>query len=93
MAVTSEESNADRSLGLKDVLEEPEEVNRHSQTRTETITSVDYNLLTREIEVSYVHSIIIESQTSNSSSGTTAFTYMAGTHEKIAKQFEEHALV
>ena len=52
------------------------------------ITTVDYNPLARGIEVNDKHSAIIESQSSNSSSGTAAFAYMAGTPEEMAKRFE-----
>ena len=64
-AVSSEESDADWSLGLKDVLIEPEGVYRHTRTRTGTIAPVDYSLLARGIEVNDKHSTIIESQSSN----------------------------
>ena len=78
LAVSSEESDADRSPGLKDVLIESEGVYRHTRTRTGGIAPVDHNLLARGIEVSDEHSAIIKSQSSNSSSGTTAFAYMDG---------------
>jgi len=39
------------------------------------------------------HSAIIKSQSSNSNSGITAFAYMAGTSEEMAKRFEEQARV
>ena len=92
-AVSSEKSDADRSLGSKDVLVEPEGIHRHTRTHTELITPIDYTLLARGIEVNDEHSAIIKSQSSNSSSGTTAFAYMAGTPKEIAKRFEEHAWV
>jgi len=53
-----------------------------------TIALVDYSLLTRGIEVNNEHSVVIKSQSSNSSSETTAFAYMAGTPEEVARQFE-----
>ena len=54
-----------------------------------TIATVDYSLLARKIKVNDEHSAIIESQSSNSSSETTTFAYMAGTPEEVARQFEE----
>ena len=93
LAVSSEESDADRSSGLKDVLVEPEGVYQHTQTRMGEIAPVDYNLLAREIEVNDEHSAIIESQFLNSSLETTAFAYMAGTPEEMANRFEEQARV
>jgi len=92
-AVSSEESNADRSPDLKDVLVKPEGVYRHTRTRMGTISPVGYSLLAREIEVNDKHSIIVKSQSSNSSSETTAFAYMAGTPEKVAKRFEKQVRI
>ena len=63
--VSSEESDADRSLSLKDVLIEPEGVYRHTRTCMGMIAPVNYNLLARGIEVNNEHSTIIESQSSN----------------------------
>jgi len=40
---------------------EPEGVYRYTRTRTDTIAPVDYNALTRGIEVSEAHSAIVES--------------------------------
>jgi len=74
---------------LKDVLIKPEGVYRHTQTCTGMIAPVDYNLLARGIEVNDEHSAIIESQSLNFSSETTAFARMAGTPEEMAKRFEE----
>ena len=93
MAVSSEESDADRSPGLKDVLVEPEGVFLHTRTRTGTIAPVDYTLLARGIKVNDEHSAVIKLQSSNSSSETTTFAYMVGTPEEVARQFEEHARV
>ena len=53
------------------------------------IAPVDYNLLAKGIEVNDEHSAIVESQSSNSNSETTTFTYIAGTPEEVAKQFEK----
>ena len=66
---------------------------RHTRTRTGTIALVDYSLLAREIEVNDEHSAMTKSQFLSSSSGTTAFAYMAGTPEEMAKWFEEKARV
>ena len=54
-----------------------------------TIAPVDNSLLAREIEANNEHFAIMESQSSNSSSETTAFAYMAGSPEKVVKQFEK----
>ena len=55
------------------------------------ITPVNYNLLARGIEMNDEHSAIIKSQSLNSSSGTTAFAYMARTPEEVAKRFKKQA--
>jgi len=89
LAVSSEESDIDRSSGLKDILVEPEGVYQYTRTRTGTIAPVDYSLLAREIEVN--DDAIVESQSSNSSSEITTFSYMADTHDEVARQFEEQA--
>ena len=73
LVVISEKSDADRSPGLQDALIEPEGVYQHAWTRMGAIAPVDYNLLVRKIEVNDEHSAIIESQSLNSSLGTTAF--------------------
>ena len=49
------------------------------------------NLLARGIEVNDEYSAIIESQSSNFSSGITAFAYIVGTLEEMTKRFEEQA--
>ena len=61
LVVSSEESDANRSPGLKDILVEPEEVYRHIQTRMGAIALVNYSLLSREIEVNDKYSAIVES--------------------------------
>ena len=61
LVVSSEESDADQSPGLKDALAELEEVYRHTRTRMVTIALVDYSLLAWEIEVNDEHSAIIKS--------------------------------
>jgi len=68
-------------------------VYRHTWTHAGEITPVSYSLLATGIEVNDEHFAIIESQFSNSSSETTAFAYMAGTPEEVARQFEEQAWV
>jgi len=60
LAVSSEESDVDRSPDLKDILVEPEGVYRHTRTRMRTIALVDYSLLARKIEVNDEHSAILE---------------------------------
>jgi len=75
LAVSSEETAADRSPGLKDSLVEPKGVYWHTRTHMRTIDPVDYSLLSRGIEVNDEHSTIIESQSSNSSSETTAYAH------------------
>ena len=79
LAVSLEESDADRSPSLSDILSEPEGVYRHNQTHTGAIALVDYNLLPRGVEVNDENSAIIEFQSSNSGTGTTASAYMART--------------
>jgi len=74
---------------LKDILFEPKGVYQYTRTSTEKIALVDYILLVRGIEVNDEHSSIVESQSLNSSLETTAFAYMAGNPEEVAKQFEE----
>ena len=59
----------------------------------EQSSPVDNSLLARGIEVNDEHSTIIKSQSSNSSLETTAFAYMAGTLEEVARRFEEQARV
>jgi len=60
LAVSSEESDADQSPDLKDVLIEPEGVYYHTRTRTGTIAPVDYSLLARRIELNDENSAIIK---------------------------------
>jgi len=61
LIVSSEESDADRSTSLKEILVEPEGVDRYSRTRTRTIAPVDYSLFAKGIEVNDEHSAIIKS--------------------------------
>ena len=76
---------------MKDV--KPEGAYRHTRTHMKTIIPVDYSLLARKIKVNDKYSAIIESQSLNFSSKTTAFAYMAGSPEEVAKRFEEQARV
>ena len=62
-----------------------------TRTRTGAITPVDYNLLAKGIEVNDEHSTVVESQSSNSSLGTTAIAYMAGDSEEMIKRLEDQA--
>ena len=55
---------------------EPEGVYRHTRTRTGVVAPVDYSALAWGIEVSESHSVIAESQASNSSVENKAFAYM-----------------
>ena len=70
---------------------EPEGVYRHTRTRTGVIAPVDYSALTRGIEVSESHSVIAESQASNSSVEKEDFTYMASNPEEMVRRFEQQA--
>ena len=67
---------------------EPEGVYWHTRTRTGVIAPVDYSALARGIKVSESHSVITESQASNSSVEKEAFAYMAGTSEEMARRFK-----
>jgi len=78
--VSSDESNT-----------EPKEVYWHTRTRTGVISPVDYIALARGIEVSESHYVIVESQALNFSLEKEAFEYMAGTHEELARHFEQQA--
>ena len=59
LAISSEESDVDRSSALKDILVKPEGVYRHTRTRIGTIAPVNYNLLAKRIEVNDEHSAIV----------------------------------
>jgi len=52
---------------------------------------VDYNALTRGIEVGESHSAIAESQASSSSVEKEAFVYIASTPKEMARRFEQQA--
>jgi len=56
------------------------------------VALVDYSALALGIEVSESHSVIAESQASNSSLEKEAFVYMASTSEEMARRFEQQAL-
>ena len=75
LALSSEDFDAKYSSGLKEILTEPEGIYRNARIRTEAMTSVDYNDLTKGIEVNEEHSAITESQSYNSYKETEAFTY------------------
>ena len=59
---------------------EPVGVYRHTRTRTGAIPPIDYNALTRGIEVNDSHFAIAESQASNSSMEKEAFISVSYTH-------------
>jgi len=46
---------------------------------------MNYNALTRGIDVNEAHPVIAKSQVSNSSTEKEAFTYMASTLKEVAK--------
>jgi len=85
LAITLEESDADRSPSLKNILVDLEGVYRHTRIHTRTIAPVDYSLLARGIKVNDDHSPIIKSRSSNSSLETIPFAFMEGTPEEVAK--------
>ena len=93
LALSSKESNIERSSGLKEILIEPEEIYRHTRIQTEAIALINYNLLPREIEMDDEHSVIVGSHSYNSYRKTEAFAYMADVPKKIARKFEEQARV
>ena len=64
---------------------------QYTHTQTGVVALVDCSALTRGIEVSELHSAIVESQASNSFVEKEAFAYMAGTLEEIARRFEQQA--
>ena len=66
---------------------EPEGVYRHTRTRIGMVAPVDYNALTRGIEVSESHSVVAESQASNSFVEKEAFAYMESNPEEMARRF------
>jgi len=51
LALKSEESDVERSSGLKEILIEPEAIYQRTHIRTGSITSVHYNALARGIKV------------------------------------------
>jgi len=69
----------------------PEGVYRHTCTRTGVIAPVDYSVLARGIEVSELHSVIVESQASNSSVEKEAFAYIEITSKEMDRRFEQKA--
>jgi len=68
-------------------------VYRHTRTRTGTVASINYSALARGIEVSESHSVVAESQASDSSIEKEAFAYMTNTPEETARRFEQQAQV
>ena len=92
LTISSEESDADRSPGLKDALAEPEGVTTYLDPHRNN-RPINYSLLARGIEVNDEHSTTIRSWSSNSSSETTTFAYIAETPEEVAKRFKEKARV
>jgi len=55
---------------------------RRTRTRTGAVAPVDYSTLARDIEVNESHSVVADSQGSNSSVEMEAFAYMANTPEE-----------
>ena len=92
-AFSSEESNTERSSGLKEIMIEPERIYQHTRIRTGGVIPIDYNSLARGIETDDEHSTIVGSHSSNSYMETEAFAYMADIPEEIAKKFKEQAQV
>ena len=88
---SSEESDVELSLGLKEILIEPEGIYQCTQIRIGTIAPMDYNVLARGIEESDEYSAIAEFQSSNSYMEKKAFAYMVETEEEVAKRFKEQA--
>ena len=72
LAIGSEESDVESSLGLKKILIEPEGIYQH-------------NALDKGIEVNDEHSAIAESQSSNSYMEKEAFIHMVNTPEELAR--------
>jgi len=85
------ESDDELSSGLKEILRESERVYQHTRIRTGTITPMNYNALTRGIDVNEAHPVIAKSQLSNSSIEKEASAYMEGTLKEVAKGSEEQA--
>ena len=66
---------------------------QHTSIQTGTITPMNYSDLTRGIEVNEAHPAIAKSKSSKSSREKEAFANMEGTHEEVAKWFEEKTQV
>ena len=88
-----EESDTERSSGLKEILIEPEGIYLHTRIWTGVVVLIDNNSLAREIEADDEHFAIVGSYSSNSYRGTEAFAYMADIPEEIARKFKEQARV
>jgi len=93
LALSSEESDAEYSSSLKEILIEPEGIYRHTRIRTGAIAPIDYNNLAKVVKSNDEHSVIIESHLSNSYVEKETFTYMANTPEEVASKFEEQTRV
>ena len=72
---------------------EPEGVYRYTRTRTGAVAPVDYSALARGIEVSESHSVIAESQASNTSIEKEVFASMTNTPKETARRLEQEAQV
>ena len=68
---------------------EPEGMYRHTRTWTGAVSPINYNALTRGIEVSEFHSAIVESHASNSSVEKETFVCMASTCAEMVRRFEQ----
>ena len=93
LAVSSEESDVDRSSGLKGILLNlrgglPTQSNLHGNNCPGRLQSIGQG-----VKVNDEHSAIIESQFLYSNSKTTILTSMAGIPKEVARQFEEQAWV
>ena len=66
---------------------------RHTRTWTGAVAPINYSALARGIEVNKSHSVVTESQASNSSIEKEAFVYMINTPEETTRCFEQQAQV
>ena len=89
LSTTSRKSRGKQSVvSFDESNTEPEGVYRHTRTRTGVVPPIDYSALTRGIEVSESHSVIAESQVSNSSVEKEAFAYVANTPVETTRHLE-----
>ena len=93
LALSFEESDVEYSSSLKEILIEPEQIYRHTRTRTGAITLIDYDSFAKGIESNDKHPAIAESHLSNFSMEREACTYMTNTPEKIVRRFKEQPRV